>query len=43
MQIGELLVDYVPSEEQMEDIMTKSLHTTQFEDLKIKLIVLENP
>lgn len=43
VQVGELSVEYIHSEENVVDRMIKPLLTTQFEDLKIKIIVLAKP
>lgn len=41
IQAGEMVVEYDPSKAQIIDKMTKSLHTTQFHNLKVKFIILE--
>lgn len=35
-----IVMEYFPSKAQIADILTKSLHTLQFQNLKVNLIVL---
>lgn len=39
-QAGEIVIEYISSEAQITDIMTKLLHTLQFQNLKVKLTII---
>ena len=41
--VGELNIQYIPSEEQVADIMTKPLSFIRFNYLKVKLNVIHYP
>lgn len=43
VQAEENVVQYVPREEQVANIMAKALPTTQLQNLSIKLTILEKP
>lgn len=40
IQIGDIVVEYVPNEAQIVDIIIKSFHTPQFQNLRLKLTIL---